>query len=64
MRFKLILRLSEILPLPPLLGRGVFNGGGASPHPHDLDTHIVLPAAVADLWNKQSEGKTHSKQSG
>lgn len=61
MRFKLSLRLSEILPLPPLLGHVVLMVM-VPLLSHTIQTHSVLLTAVADLWNKQSGGKTHSKQ--
>lgn len=69
MRFKLILRRSEILLFsPPHMyththtyaptGTRCINGDGASPQPHKWDVRIVLLTAVADSWNKQSGGKT------
>ena len=72
MRFKSILRRSEILPPPPLLpGTCCINGCGASPYPLNSDTHTphkhtytytILFTAVADWWTKQSGGRTHPIQ--
>ena len=62
MRFKLILRRSEILPPPPLLGHVVLMAMVLL-LTHTIQTH-TLSSSLQWLtwWNKQSGGKTHSKQ--
>lgn len=60
MRFKLILRRSEIQPAPPLLGDVVLMVVVLL-LTHTIQTRIVVLTAVADLWNQQSGGKTPLK---
>lgn len=63
MRFKLILRRSEILPAPRLLGARRVNGGCSSSSPAQIETHVVfLATAVADGKMEQSGGKRQSER--